>query len=70
MLRAVASLHTLRAFEMHALDKNSQARANYSGTLLSILRAVAFCSRVFVKFKSSGTVSGGNQGPGSLQAAM
>ena len=37
-------------------DKNSQARVNYSGALLSILRAVAFCTRVFVKFKSSGTV--------------
>ena len=56
MLRAVASLHALRAFEMRALDKGLRARVNYSGALLSILRPVAFCSRVFVKLKSSGTV--------------
>ena len=37
--------------------KNSRARANYSGALLWILRAVAFCARAFVKFKSSGTVA-------------
>ena len=57
MLRAVASLHALRAFIMRAPDKNSQARANYSGAFLSILRAVAFCTRVFVKLKTSGTVA-------------
>ena len=56
MLRAVASLHALRAFVMCAPDKNSRARANYSRAFLSILRAVAFCTRVFVKFKTSGTV--------------
>ena len=56
MLHAAASLYALRAFEMRALDKNSPARTNYSGALLSILRAVAFCTRVFVKFKSSSTV--------------
>ena len=56
MLRAVASLHALRAFVMRALDKNSQVRVNYSGALLSILRAVAFCSHVYVKFKLSGAV--------------
>ena len=56
MLRAIASLGALRAFVMRALDKNSQAQANYSGALLSILRAVAFCSHVFGKFKSGGTV--------------
>ena len=58
MLRAVASLHALRAFVMRAPDKNSRAQANYSGAFLSILRAVAFCTRVFVKFKMSGTVYG------------
>ena len=42
---------------MRALDKNSRAQANYSGAILSILRAVAFCTRVFVKFKSSSTVA-------------
>ena len=57
MLRAVASLHALRAFVMRAPHKNSRARVNYLGALLSILRAVVFCMRVFVKFKSSGTVS-------------
>ena len=41
---------------MGALDKNSRARANYSGALLSILHAIAFSMRVFVKFKSSGTI--------------
>ena len=41
---------------MRAPDKNSRARANYSGAFLSILRAVAFCTRVFVKLKTSGTV--------------
>ena len=56
MLRAVASLHALRVFVMRAPDKNSRARANYSGAFLSILRAVAFCTRVFVKLKTSGTV--------------
>ena len=56
MLCAVASLHVLRAFVMHALDKNSSAQANYSGTLLSILCAIDFWSHVFVKVKSSGTV--------------
>ena len=56
MLRAVASLHALRTFVMRAPDKNSRARANYSGAFLSILHAVTFCTRVFVKFKTSGTV--------------
>ena len=56
MLRAVVSLHALRAFVMRAPDKNSRARANYLGAFLSILRAVAFCTRVFVKLKASGTV--------------
>ena len=49
-------LHALRVFVTRALEKNLQARANYSGALLLILRAVAFCTRAFVKFKSSGTV--------------
>ena len=57
MLRAVASLHLLRAFVMRAPDKNLRVQANYLGALLLILRAVAFCTRVFVKFKSSSTVS-------------
>ena len=56
MLRAVASLHALRAFVMRAPDKNSRAQANYSKSFLSILRAAAFCMRAFVKFKTSGTV--------------
>ena len=56
MLRAVASLHALRAFVMRAPEKNSRARANYSGAFLSILRAVAFCTCVFVKLKTSSTV--------------
>ena len=56
MLRAVASLHALQAFVMRAPDKNLQARANYSRAFLSILRAVVFCTHVFVKFKTSGTV--------------
>ena len=50
-------LHVLRAFIMRALEKNSRARASYLGALLCIMRAVAFCARAFVKFKSSGTVS-------------
>ena len=41
---------------MCVLDKILRARANYSGALLSILHAFVFCLRVFVKFKSSGTV--------------
>ena len=32
------------------------ARASYSGALPLMLRAVAFCVRACVKFKSSGTV--------------
>ena len=48
---------TLRAFVIRALDKISRARTNYPRALLSMLRAVAFCMRVFVvKFKSGGTV--------------
>ena len=42
---------------MRAPDKNSRAQANYSRALLSLLRAVAFCTRLFVEFKSSGTVA-------------
>ena len=57
MLRAVASLHALQAFVMRAPNKNSRARANYSVAFLSILREVAFYTRVFVKFKTSGTVA-------------
>ena len=56
MLRAVASLHALWAFVMRAPDKNSRARANYSRAFLSIFRAVAFSTCVFVRFKTSGTV--------------
>ena len=56
MLGAVASVNALRAFVMRAPDRNSRARANYSRAFLSILHAVAFCTCVFVKFKTSGTV--------------
>ena len=51
MLHAAASLHALRAFVMHAPDKNSRARVNYSGEFLSILCAIAFCTRVFESLK-------------------
>ena len=56
MLRAVASLHALRAFVMRAPNKNSRAQVNYSGAFRSILRAVAYCTCVFVKLKMSSTV--------------
>ena len=51
MLHAVASLHALRAFVMRAPAKNSRARANYSGAFQSIVRAVAYCTCVFVNLK-------------------